>query len=154
MVSEKELEVVRHLRRNARIKLTELSRVTNLPVSTLFDMVRRPGFGGINRMCALLDFQKLGFGACAIMLLKVVPECREKLKAHLLVSEHVNYLIRVNNGFDFVVECVFRNMRELEEFCEKLEKLYRVKGRDVHFVIEELRREGFLVNQGVCYGGA
>jgi hypothetical protein len=35
-------------------------------------------------------------------------------------------------------------MRELEEFCENLEQAYGVRGKELHFVIEELKREGFL----------
>ena len=50
------------------------------------------------------------------------------------------------NGYDFMAECVFRDMRELEELCERLERNYGVKQREVHYVIEELSRERFLAD--------
>jgi DNA-binding Lrp family transcriptional regulator len=144
MVSEKELVIVASLRKNARVKLTELSRSTGLAVSTLFDRVHKLRDLGVTRLSALLDFPRLGFGTCATMLFKVVGGKRDKLKGYLLGSVHVNSLARINNGYDFMAECVFRNMRELEEFCEKLERDYGLRGKEVHFVIEELKREGFL----------
>ncbi len=144
MVSKKELLIVANLRKNARVKLTELSRRTGLPVSTLFDRVHNLCDLGITRLSALLDFPAMGFGTCATILLKVAKEKRDELREHLIVAHSVNSLMRVNNGYDFMAECVFRDMRELEEFCENLEQAYGVRGKELHFVIEELKREGFL----------
>lgn len=143
------LMIVANLRRNARMKLTELSRRTGLPVSTLFDRIHNMGDLGITRMSALLNFQKLGFGTCATLLLKVISGKRDELREHLLAAIPVNSLMRVNNGYDFMAECIFRDMRELEEFCERLEKFYGVRSKEIHFVIEELKRESFLSDQSV-----
>ncbi|MEM4246725.1 MAG: Lrp/AsnC family transcriptional regulator [Candidatus Woesearchaeota archaeon] len=144
MREEKLLAITAHLRQDARIKLSKLSRLTGIPVSTLFDRIHSPDSIGIKRLSALLDFQKLGFNTCATIMFKVLKEKRDQLKEHLLCSTNVNSLMRINNGYDFMAECVFRDMRELEEFCEKLEQSYGVKTKEVHFIVEELKRESFL----------
>lgn len=144
MIEKKELMIAAHLRRNARMKLTELSRRVGLPVSTLFDRVHNLNELGIKKLTALLDFPAVGFGTCATILFKVHSGKRDELRNYLLKALPVNSLMRVNNGYDFMAECVFQGMRELEEFCEKLETSYGVRGKEVHFVIEELKREGFL----------
>ncbi|MEM4239682.1 MAG: Lrp/AsnC family transcriptional regulator [Candidatus Woesearchaeota archaeon] len=147
MISKKDWAITACLRHNARMKLTDMSRMTGIPVSTLFDRTRFPASLGITRFSALLDFHKLGFGTCATVLLKAMKPRRDKLRQHLLLSSHVNSLSRINNGYDFIAECIFRNMKELEEFCEKLEQNYGVREKQVHFVIEELKREGFLADE-------
>lgn len=144
MKPEKEIAITAFLRQNGRIKLTKLSRATGIAVSTLFDRIRAPDSLGISRFSALVDFPKLGFNTCATILFRAANEKREELRECLLGSLFVNSLVRINNGFDFMAECVFRNMKELEVFCEKLEQSHGVKGKEVHFVVEELKREGFL----------
>lgn len=142
MLDKQDMLIVKALRQNSRIKMTLLSRALQVPVSTLHDRVNDPAQLGITRLSALLDFTALGYLTCATMLLKCVK--RDELKAFLLNSPCVNSLMRVNNGYDFMVECVFRDMREVDEFCDKLDKHYDVKRKEVHYVVEELKRESFL----------
>lgn len=144
MEPDERLLIAAFLRQNARIKLTQLSRKLGVPVSTLFDRVRTLPQLGVTRLSALLDFPRLGFTAQATMLLRAGQGKREPLRAFLLRAWPVNSLWRVNNGYDFLVECVFKNMRELEEFCERLEHAFGVRQKEVHYVVEELKREGFL----------
>lgn len=148
-VSKEDLAVVSLLRQNARITLTRLARSTGIPVSTLFDRVHDLSGLGITRLTALLDFSALGFATRATLLLKAGKDKRDALKAYLLKASCVNSLVRVNNGYDFMAECVFRDLRELEELCEHLEQKYGVKHPEAHFVIEELKREAFLVGPAI-----
>jgi DNA-binding Lrp family transcriptional regulator len=140
----KPMDVVPHLRQNGRIKLTELSRKSGIPVSTLFDRMHKLEQFGIRRVTALLDFDALGFHVRATLLLKAGIGKRDELLAFLKNSPSVNNLSRINNGHDCIAECVFRDLRELEEFCERIERRFGVKKRDAHLTIEELKREGFL----------
>ncbi len=144
MKPEKIRKVTAFFRQNGRMKLSRMSRATGIAVSTLFDWVREPAELGIRRFCALIDFPSLGFSTCATILFKADKERREELKRYLLKSQSVNSLMRINNGYDFLAECVFRDMRELEEFCEVLERNYRIRGKEVHFTVEELKREDFF----------
>ncbi len=139
-----EIVVTAHLRQNSRMTLTSLSRKTGICVSTLYDRVKEPGSLGIKRYSVLLDFPSLGFSTQATLLLKAAQDKRDLLKDFLLGSASVNSLMRINNGYDFMAECVFRDLRALEEFCEQVERKYGVKSREVHCVTEELKRESFL----------
>jgi DNA-binding Lrp family transcriptional regulator len=131
--------LVARLRQNARITLTALSRETGIPVSTLFDWMRALPAFGVKRLSALLDFPALGLRAQATLLLKTVK--RDALRKHLLCAEAVNSLWRINNGYDFIAECAFKDLCELEEFCDVLKRNYGVKSVETHLVIEELKRE-------------
>ena len=59
-------------------------------------------------------------------------------------SENVNCLYKINNGFDFMAETIFRSMNELEEFLESLDQRFKLVSKQVYFIIEEIAREQFL----------
>jgi DNA-binding Lrp family transcriptional regulator len=79
-LKEKEKEVLRHFRKNAREALTLISRKTNVPVSTIFDKLKRYEEQFIKKHTTLIDFQKLGYMTRANILLKANMKGREALK--------------------------------------------------------------------------
>ena len=146
MIANNDLSIIACLRRDARIKLTTLARKTGLAVSTLFERIHDLESIGVTRLCALLDFSKLGYSVHAVMLVKVSRGKRDCLREYLLGVNCVNSLMRINHDYDFLLECVFKGLRELEEFCERLESIYGVREKELHFIVEDLKREGFLGN--------
>jgi DNA-binding Lrp family transcriptional regulator len=142
-ITKKDLIVLAHFRRNARCRLTALSRETGIPVSTLFDKLSAYEEHIVSKTISLLNFGALGFPTRANVLLRGGKD-REELKHHLLMHGAVNSLYKVNNGFDFLAECVFRNMKELEEFIDRLRSDYDVKGHETYYVVDDLKREAFL----------
>ena len=140
-----ELLVLSYLRENARMKLTVLSKKTGIPISTIFDQLQRPS--PITKgYTALLNFTELGFMTRAQIILKVQKDCREELGSFLLKHKSVNSAYRINNGFDYMVEGIFRDLKELEEFLETLDESYTLKMKQVFYIIEDLKREAFLSN--------
>ncbi len=140
----KELLLLSHFRRNARESLTMISRRTRVPVSTIFDKLKHYEEGIIRRHTTLIDFSRLGYLTRANVLLKVAVEHREHVKQHLLKHEHVNSLFKVNNGYDFLAEMVFRHIKDLEDFLEALEQKYKVLEKNVFYIIEDICREEFM----------
>lgn len=142
-ISKKELLIISCLRDNARSKLTRLSKLTKIPVSTIFDRMKAES-NIIKKYTTLIDFQKLGFSTIAKIALKVKKEDREKLKNYLLKHKSINSLYRINNGFDFLIEGIFRDLKELEEFLESVEEKVKLKTKQVYYIIDDLKRESFL----------
>ena len=141
-----ELELLGFFRRNARLALTKISKQTGVPVSTIFDKLRRYEEEIIQRHVSLIDFQKIGYSTRANIFLKTSPVHREQLGLFLKAHPSVNAAFRVNNGFDYMIEGVFRNIQELEAFMELLELEQGVVAREVYYIIAEVSREQFLAN--------
>jgi DNA-binding Lrp family transcriptional regulator len=80
------------------------------------------------------------------MLLKAKPDEKTDLGEYLSRTESINSIYKVNNGYDYIVEGIFRNIMELEEFSEKLDKRFSIKSKQIYYVIDEIKREGFLSN--------
>lgn len=145
MLNQKqELEIMMHLRRNARETLTRVSTATSLPISTIYERVTNNKTGFIKRHVSLLDFAKLGYDCHITIVLKVAKEDRERLRESLSCHHAVNTLYRINNGYDFSAECVFRTIKFAEEFIDQLQDRFKIKEIQTYHIIDELRKEVFL----------
>jgi len=144
MIKNSDLKLIAYLRRNARQTLTEISKKTRIPISTLYDKLRLQEKSVILKHTTLLDFAMLGFNCRANILLKSEREERDKLGSYLKVHPAINNLYKINNGFDFLAEGVFSNVKELEDFVDILEKTFPIAEKKMHYVIEDLKREEFM----------
>ena len=141
MTSIKEISLISHLRNNGREQLTKISRTTNIPVSTLFDLLKNTK--KIKKYTCILDFGKLGYAVRAIIIAKVQPSQREELKSFLLQQPHLNSLCKINNGYDFMFEVIYKDLNSLESFIDELDR-FEILDKKVHYVIEDIVREDFL----------
>jgi DNA-binding Lrp family transcriptional regulator len=145
MIKKKDLMLASYLRQDARIPLTTLSRKSGVPVSTIFDRIRSGAGEVILRATALLNYPKLGYHTRATVLIKAKKETKEQMRNFLMQSCNVNSLYKINNGYDFMADFIFRDACELEDFVSDLDEKFGVKVKDVHYIIEDLKQEDFLV---------
>jgi DNA-binding Lrp family transcriptional regulator len=140
----RELNILSHLRKNSRESLTSISRRTKIPVSTIFDKIKMTYQDLIVKYTALLDFSKLGFGTKTKILLKFSKEDRERARTFLRENIFVNSMYKVNNGYDFLLEGIFADLRGLEDFMEDLDEMFKLVKSEVYFVIEDIKIEDCL----------
>ncbi|PIN79479.1 hypothetical protein COV16_03980 [Candidatus Woesearchaeota archaeon CG10_big_fil_rev_8_21_14_0_10_34_8] len=50
----------------------------------------------------------------------------------------------MNNGFDCMAEVVFKNLKHLEDFLEKIDIKFGIKKKEVHYILDDLKREKFF----------
>jgi DNA-binding Lrp family transcriptional regulator len=144
MVQKRDLIILSNLRKNARMGLTQMSKQTRVPVSTIHDRLKAYLGSYVLRNTALLNFQQIGFHTRVTLMLRASPKDKEQLRDFLAKAISVNSLYRINNGFDFLADCVFRDMQELEDFLDKAEKQFDIKAKQLFFVIDDIKREAFL----------
>ena len=149
-MKKKDINNITTLRVNGRISLTELSRNTGLPVSTIHERLKQHVQTGLLHPTTLITFSKLGFYTRAYILLGVHTREKEKLLSYLSQEEHVNSLFCINNGWTALMECVFRDMYTLEQFIENLETMFTVKQKQVCYVLNELKREAFFSDKAMA----
>jgi DNA-binding Lrp family transcriptional regulator len=146
MVLKKDLVVMAYLRQDARMKLTKMSRLAKMPVSTIFDRMKFHEGGLIRGHICLLDFAKLGFHTRANIMFRIGKNDREVMREYLENSQNVNSIYKINNGYDFLVEVVFRSIHELDDFLRSIDDRFEVKNKIVHYIIDDIKREAFLSN--------
>ena len=143
MLKEKEAVLLQHLRQNSRKSLTEISKETKIPVSTLFDALKRLESGTIIKHVSLLNFPNLGYGLRVSFA--IGTKQKNNVKKFLLHNPNVNSLYSLINGYEFLAECVFKDFKEVIDFKNALEELQATDMQEI-FIVEELKREGFCLD--------
>ena len=147
-LDSKELLILAHLRKDGRKNLTKISKETRIAVSTIFDKLRKYENTIIKKHTCLLNFSELGYDVRIKMMLKVAIAQREAVLEFIRQHPGINSAYRISNGYDFFIEAVFKDMRELHIFTEKLDTL-KIKDRSEYFVLEEIKTESFLADPKV-----
>ncbi len=145
-MDNKEMMIIAKFRENSRESLTRMSRKISVPVSTIYEKLKNYEKGIIKKHTCLLDFSKLGFGTRTAVIIKVKKEDKENLRKFLTENKYVNSFYKINNGYDFMVEAVFRGLNQAEEFVEELENKYNVEDKHVYYIVEEIKKESFMSN--------
>ncbi len=149
MNHNKELILVSNLRKNCRETLTKMSKSTGIPVSTLFDMLRKTD--KIRKHTCIPYFSRLGYGVKAFISISVDVADRAKLKEHLLTHPNLNSLFKINNGYDYMAEIICKSLHELEMISDALDLEFTVQKKAINYIIEDIAREEFFSNASMCH---
>ncbi len=144
MINPRDIKLISCLRENSRESITNISKKTKIPMSTVFERIEYHKQKTIQKFTALLDFTKFGYMAKTQILIKVHKADKIKLREYLKMHPNINSMYRINNGYDFLIEVIFRNIREIEEFLEELEEKFKIKDSEMHYIIDDLKREEFV----------
>ena len=143
-VTKKDIQIISRLRNNSREMLTKMSKETGIPVSTIFDRINMQKEELLIKHTSLIDFQAIGFNSRAKVILKVDKKDREKLKHFIEKSININSAYRINSGYDFMFEAIFKNMKDLEDFIIHIEENHNILEKQVYYIIDDIKREEFL----------
>lgn len=142
MLNKKELLILSKLRADSRKSLAKISQETKIPVSTIFDKVNKLK-KVIKKHTCILDFSKIGYSARVNLALKTSKDKRDALKQFLLKNKNVNSLYRTHEKYDFIAECLFKDLKEFYDFLEQLDK-FELESKEEFHIVEEIKSEDFL----------
>lgn len=142
MMKEKELILLKHLRQDSRRSLAQISKETNIPVSTLFEILKKLESKAILKHVSLIDFSRLGYSLKVNFAIS--SKQKQELKEFLMQCFNVNSLSSLINGYDFYAECIFKDLKEISKFKEKLEQ-FEIKNLEETFIVDEVKKEGFCL---------
>ena len=147
MIGKNNLMIIARLRKDGRESLTKMSRITCIPITTIHNKLKEFENNLIKKYVAIIDFTKIGYNTRAMITLRVKKDYKEELKNFLIENKNINSVYKINNGYDFLIEVIFREIGEVESFLEKLERDLKVDKKEVHYIIEEINREVFLTHE-------
>lgn len=147
-LKKKDLLILAHLRQDGRMPLTNLSRKTGIPVSTIFDRIKITEKGIIKKYTSLLDFAKLGYAVRVSFMLKAGKDNYVALGDFLVKHQSVNSCWRIGHDFDFLVDAVFSQAQDAHTFVRLIEQRFDVQDLRLYHIIDEMARERFLADPG------
>ena len=142
-LERRDLAIITRLRENARQRLTNISRRTHIPVTTIYDNLKRYEKWFIKKHTCLIDFEKLGFNARAKVALKTNGS-KTDLLDYLQNHPNVNSLYRTSSEFDVLAEIIFQELRDVDEFLEMISRKFEIEKSFVINITENLKQEEFL----------
>lgn len=134
------------LRKDGRMSLTDISRATQIPVSTIYERLKQFSGDIIQKYTVLLDFRKLGYTTRMHLLLRVKGENKVAVMNFLRNQLQVNNAYHINNGFDISCDVLFQDMYEADAFLKKLEDGLHVSKVQPFYILEDIKREGFFMD--------
>jgi DNA-binding Lrp family transcriptional regulator len=144
-MEKKELLILNQFRKNARENLTTTARKTGIPVSTIYERLKKYEGNLIKKHTVLLDFGMLGFSLKVVMAIKIVGTQRDDFTDFLSTHHRVNSLYKITSGYDVMVEAIFKDLYEYQKFCDALEQ-YQILNKQEFFILEDVKQEDFLAN--------
>ena len=145
-MKKSEMVILSNLRHNARESLTRMGRRTSIPISTIYEKMKQYEKDIIKKYTIIMDFGKLGFNTKVMMLVKTKKEDRDNLRGFLVENKHVNSIHKINNEYDFMIEGIFRELKDVEDFLERLEVDFGVVDKQIYYMVDEIKKEGFMSN--------
>ena len=140
-IKDSDMKILGELRKNSRQTLAEISRRTSISISTVYDRIKFHEDQLIKKHTSLVNFQMLGFSIRASILVAV----KEKHKLRSFIKEHpnINSAFEINNGYNFILDCVFSNLSECRNFVDSFDQ-FVVEKKEVHYIIDEIKSESFM----------
>ena len=109
-----DLKILSAVRKNGRETLTKISRDTGIPISLVFDRLKRMEEVIIKRYSCSLDWKRLGLKRRVLLLIRMPKWLREQALARLANSHHINNLWRLDDKCGLAVEAMFLDLRQEE----------------------------------------
>jgi Lrp/AsnC family transcriptional regulator for asnA, asnC and gidA len=144
----KDMEILACLRRDARQPLKSMSKQVGLPISTIYDRIKKLEVNGlIESYTVLINYKKMQHPIKAAIFLKANNGNREKLETAAFESIYTNTLIKLTGDeYNYLLEGVFPSMDALSTFVDKLGAGFNLEKHKVYYVITEIKRESFMKN--------
>ena len=139
-----DLKILSALRVNGRETLTKISRDTGIPISLVFDRLKRMEEVIIKRYSCSVDWERLGLKRRVLLLIRMPERLREQALARLANSHHINNLWRLDDKCGLAAEAMFLDLRQEERFIEALKKDFEDIDVSTHEVVDSPKWEGFL----------
>jgi DNA-binding Lrp family transcriptional regulator len=142
----KHVKIIQHLRQDSRMSLTDLSKKTKVPISTLFEWLKANNGALIVRNTALLEFEALGYHTKVNVALKCSPQHLQELMVHLKSSPNVNNLYKVTPEFNLIFEGIFKQIRHFDDFMTELEARFQIMDKRIFYIVKDIERERFMAD--------
>tara|TARA_Y100000310_G_scaffold345727_1_gene468892 strand:+ start:3098 stop:3526 length:429 start_codon:yes stop_codon:yes gene_type:complete len=141
MIPTRDKDILKHLRANARKPMVDIAKDTGIPVSTIFEKLKRNDQKVIKKFTTILDFPKLGYNIRKKILINTLEP--ERLINFLSDHENINSIYKADNGFNLILDCIFKQMDAFYDFKSQLQT-QPYKDIKILDITEEVKREEFM----------
>jgi DNA-binding Lrp family transcriptional regulator len=145
LMKQEEKEIITHLRKGKKVNISEIARELHLPISTVRDRISRVENQYVIKRSSLLDYQRMGYFANAMLAIKIDLRQKNIFFNFLKTQTCINSIYHINSGFSFLVEIVCKDSLELINWIEDIKSKFNAEV--VHYQILKVeKKEAFVPN--------
>ena len=141
--------IIAILRQNGRKRIADISKETNIPLNEIHNFIRSNSY--IKKHTAIVDFGKLGYNIKLVLALAVSSLQKDEIETYLGKSLHANFIYKINNGYDFMVELIFKSMDESNRFIENLDRRFLIYDKKEYYILETKKEQLFMTNHNLVF---
>ena len=141
----KEKEIIKYLRKGKRVNISEIARELNLPISTVRDRIARIENRYVIKRSSILNYKSIGYVAHAMLAVKIGSEHKFVFLDFLKEQNCVNSIYRINTGFNFMIELIFKDHLKLLNWMEAIKAKFPLEITSFQILKVE-KKEGFVPN--------
>lgn len=144
VLDEVDRRIVSLLAEDSRRSIRDLAKALGLAPSTVHARLRRlVAEGVIKRFTILPDYEAVGYGVTALILLQVEGGKIIDIGEHIARDPHVIMVYDITGDYDLAVVAKFRTVSELDQFLKNINRLPYVK-RSVTSMSLRVLKEDFV----------
>jgi Lrp/AsnC family transcriptional regulator, regulator for asnA, asnC and gidA len=118
MIDQIDLKLIQHLQKNGRLSHIDLAKELNVVEGTVRRRIKRLVDGGIIKIAAILNMQKMGYGFIAIVGLRVQLSERRRVADFLASCKQICFLAIVTGQYDLMAIVITRDAAEYSQFVQ------------------------------------
>ena len=145
-MKKKDYIIIKHLRDNARKSITDISKETQIPVSTIFKKLKDLDKSVVKKYVAVLNYELTGHHQWNVLFLKIPSNQKKEFEEFLSNHPNINNLYEIISDFNYKLETVFKNIKEYTDFVELIKEKFEVSDFKDFNIIKDVKREGFNIN--------
>ena len=135
--------IISELRKDSRKNINQLAKKLKIPPSTLYDRLNHIKKHYVSKNASLLNFRKLGFFMTSFVTIGVTEHTRTDVLECLMQSKNINSMYKLNFGSKYLVETVFHDIDDFEQFMAEI-KHKKADILMISHVSDCIIRENFL----------
>jgi len=143
---QKDTKAIVILRKDSREVARTVSKRSGVGMTALCNKIKHNFGGMIAKKTVLLNHDRMGFEIKALILIGVIKNHKVLVRNFLSTSLYINSLYRVNSGYDYAAEMIFKDDNHMDTFIKDLKDAFNISVMDVVTVLETVEREAFMDN--------
>ena len=149
-LDEQDLSILKVLQKDGRISYAELSRIIDLPSSTIHDRVKKLALRGvIKKFTPILDEEIVGVNTGAIIGVETSAKQYKKVADELCRIEDIVEVYGTTAEFDLMIKVKTFTSKELSRVLNEIRRIDGVEDIYVSSILETFKEEHTLPLKGL-----
>ncbi len=142
-LDEVDITILRHLRKNSRMRFQEMSRRTGIPDATLqFRLKRMMGKGIIDKFTVIANPEWTGYAVTALVLVQTDTDRHDEAKAHLAELPEISEVYSVLGEYDLFIKLWAQSLEELNSLInDKIRSIDGIEDLLEIVVVERVKED-------------